>query len=453
MTTNSIVSGAAAITAICVSVAIAPVCHADDGEEARALLMAVDVAFRKDASLAESEEGKGLRSGLASRLREADPKSRDYNQQNWLVGVVGDFVRRDVFLRLWHLPEEAWKIRFAELAWERDYIDRRVAAAPEYKRSPGQKATSNIVYYANLAYHEWEWELKHLRLSFQGRIKHAYQDSEDERADYSDEFRAWCRVGIEKAIGRPLTDDDLMFKDDVLRRREERKRRAHDEVVRRPHDGGDVLPHPFSFLGYTFGNMYELSRPFNKSTYGDVILKWFKNFRIEPYFGRSWMRLSLAPRSKIAYLAEIEWWGLETREELFAIAKDIRGDIEKRLGAGLGEFFFERGGHVCDESTWWKADGATARSRSEFGPIMIEIEAIDDPTRCQLRKQIVLTITDKAAEALVEKERKDNPLTFDSKAEEEAERRRFERLKELSRQRKAMRDAQEKAGGAGSNGN
>ena len=123
MTTNSIVSGAAAITAICVSVAIAPVCHADDGEEARDLLMAVDVAFRKDASLAESEEGKGLRSGLASRLREADPKSRDYNQQNWLVRVVGDFVRDDIFRRMRHLPENAWKIRFAELAWERDYID------------------------------------------------------------------------------------------------------------------------------------------------------------------------------------------------------------------------------------------------------------------------------------------------------------------------------------------
>ena len=115
-------------------------CHADDGEMARDLLMAVDVALRKDASLAESEEGTGIRSGLASRLREADPKSRDYNQQNWLVGVVGDFVRWDVFLRLRHLPEDAWKIRFAELAWERDYIDRRVASAPEDKRSPGQKA-------------------------------------------------------------------------------------------------------------------------------------------------------------------------------------------------------------------------------------------------------------------------------------------------------------------------
>ena len=418
-------------------------CRADDGGKARALQTAVDVALRKDASLAESEEGTGIRSGLASRLREADPKSRDYNQQNWLVGVVGDFVRWDVFLRLRHLPEDAWKIRFAELAWERDYIDRRVASAPEDKRSPGQKATSNIVYHANLAYHEWEWELKQLRLSFQGRIKHAYQDSEDERADYSDEFRAWCRAGIEKAIGRPLTDDDLMFKEDVLRRREERKRRAHDEAVRKPHDGGDVLPHPFSFLGYTFGNMYELSRPFNKSTYGDVILKWFKNFKIEPYFGRSWMRLSLAPRSKIAYLAEMEWSGQNTREELFAFAKDIRADIEKRLGVKLGEFFFEDRSHVCDEATWWKVDWGCARSRSVFGPILIELEAADQPgNRFPSSRCLSLTITDKAAEALVEKERKENPLTFDSKAEEEAERRRFERLKELSRQRKSMKDAQ-----------
>ena len=441
MTTNSIVSGVAAITAICVSVAIDPVCRADEGDMARALLTAVDVALRKDASLAESEEGKGIRSGLASRLREADPKSRDYDQQNWAVRMVGDFVRDDIFRRMRHLPEDAWKIRFAELAWERDYIDRRVASAPEDKRSPRQKATSNIVYYANLAYHEWEWELKHLRLSFQGRIKYAYYDTESDALGYTDAFRAWCKQGIENAIGRPLTDDDLAFKKDVLQRREERKKRAHDEVVRRPHDGGDVLPHPFTFFGYTLGNMYELSRPFNKSTCGDVILRWFKNFRIEPYFGRSWMMLSLAPRSRMAYSAEIYWSefdGLKTREAVRARAEEIKADIEKRLGVKLGEFFFESGQHVCDESTWWKADGATARSRSEFGPIMIEIEAIDDPTRCQPRKQIVLTITDKAAEALVEKERKENPLTYDSKAEQEAERRKFEKLKEKNRRRKVI---------------
>ena len=269
-------------------------------------------------------------------------------------------------------------------------------------------------------------------------LKRLATDVEDGR--YSDEIRTWVRAEMEKIIGRPLTDDDLWSIG--IEWREERKMRAHDEEVHKPYDGGDVLPHPFTFLGYTLGNMYELSRPFNKSTYGDVILKWFKNFRIEPYFGKEWMMLSLAPRSKIVYSAEISWSGQNTREALFAFAKDIRDDIEKRLGVKLGEFFFESGQHVCDEATWWKADGATARSRSKFGSIMIEIEAIDDPTRCQPRKQIVLTITDKAAEALVEKERKENPLTFDSKAEKESERRKFEKLKELGRQRKAMKDAQ-----------
>ena len=54
-----------------------------------------------------------------------------------------------------------------------------------------------------------------------------------------------------------------------------------------------------------------------------------------------------------------------------------------------------------------------------------------------INTSILSSITDTAAEALVEKERKENPLKYDR----EAERRRFERLKELSRRRKAMKDA------------
>ena len=152
--------------------------------------------------------------------------------------------------------------------------------------------------------------------------------------------------------------------------------------------------------------------------------------------------LSLAPRSKIAFSADILWSGQNTREELFAFAKDIRADIEKRLGVKLGEFFFEDYTHVCDEATWWKANWVCARSRSVFGPILIELEIVDQPGNCFPSRLLRLVVTDKAAEALVEKERKENPLTFDSKAEEAAERRRFERLKELNRQRKAMKDAQ-----------
>ena len=58
----------------------------------------------------------------------------------------------------------------------------------------------------------------------QGRRLESVQAAEEER--YSEEFRAWCFKEIEKIIGRPLTDDDIMFKDDVLRRRAERKKRA-----------------------------------------------------------------------------------------------------------------------------------------------------------------------------------------------------------------------------------
>ena len=67
------------------------------------------------------------------------------------------------------------------------------------------------------------------------------------------------------------------------------------------------------------------------------------------------------------------------------------------------------------------------RSRSVFGPIMIEINAGDYPVNYSPPHWLRLTITDTAAEAIVEKERKENPLTYDSKAEKEAERRRFER--------------------------
>ena len=371
--------------------------------------------------------------------------------------------------------KERWQILLRALAWERSQFLRiaRTDRSVFEKRNSKWNAQMQHIVDSNmedamlLRFPEEVSVPSNARLqrtldNISGRLKrHKYvrlnvirrlaTDIEDDR--YPDEFREWARAEMENVIGRPLTDDDLMFKDDVLQRREERKRRAHDEEVRKPHDGGNVLPHPFAFLGCTFGSAYDLSKLGGKDTCDDVILCWFKNFRIDPFFGKVWMTLSLAPRSKIAYSAEISWGGQNTREELFALAKDVKADIEKRLGVKLGEFFFEDRSHVCDAATWWKADWGCARSRSVFGPILIELAAADKPGNFSPSRQLSLIITDKAAEALVEKERKENPLTFDSKAEEEAERRRFERLKELSRRRKAMKDAQKKAGGAGSNGN
>ena len=48
--------------------------------------------------------------------------------------------------------------------------------------------------------------------------------------------------------------------------------------------------------------------------------------------------------------------------------------------------------------------------------------------------RIMLCVTDTAAEALVEKERKEKPLKYDR----EAERRKFEKLKEMNRRRKLI---------------
>jgi hypothetical protein len=54
-----------------------------------------------------------------------------------------------------------------------------------------------------------------------------------EEEQYSEDFREWCLKEIEKIIGRPLTDDDIMFKEDVLRRRAERRKRAEEAEKRK----------------------------------------------------------------------------------------------------------------------------------------------------------------------------------------------------------------------------
>ena len=59
---------------------------------------------------------------------------------------------------------------------------------------------------------------------YKRHIAKSLYEAEDDR--YSEEFRTWCFKEIERIIGRPLTDDDIMFKDDVLKRRAKRKKRS-----------------------------------------------------------------------------------------------------------------------------------------------------------------------------------------------------------------------------------
>ena len=373
-------------------------------------------------------ERKEILSQFKSNLFAVDSSRFPYERMTSLI----DGVWNTALLLRCAIPEATdrcqWKIRMEALAWIKQQIERLESNEPEDKRTWPEK-WGNLVVSTNAKHNQWEKLKKQMRASYtKGFIRLSAQRIEDDR--HTEEFREWARAEMEKVIGRPLTDNDYMFKEDVMRRREERKMRAHDEEVRRPHDGGDVLPHPFSFLGCTFGNAYDLSKLGGKDICEDVILCWYSSFAIEPYFGKKWMTLNLAPRSKIAYSAEIEWSGLETREELFALAKDIKSDIEKRLGVTLGDFFFESGGRVRDKESW-KIGGGVMKSRSVFGSILIEISASDSSGN---DKHVDLVITDTAAEALVEKERKENPLKYDR----EAERRRFEQLKEMNRRRKLI---------------
>ena len=215
------------------------------------------------------------------------------------------------------------------------------------------------------------------------------------------ELREWSMREIERILGHPIVDADYGNSwHQVARLRKERKIKAYEEKVRMPRDGGDVLPHPFTFFGYVLGVPQELTRPFGEDTYGDpsLLFRWVKGVRM------------------IAYSAEVDWCrlhGMNTREDARKRAEEVKADIEKRLGVTLGDFFFESGNHVCDEDTCKKAERAHMKSRSVFGPILIEITASDDPWN---GKRVKLEITDTALEALVEKERKENPLAFDKKA-------------------------------------
>ena len=226
-------------------------------------------------------------------------------------------------------------------------------------------------------------------------------------------FRTWLSGRLNKLLGRQITEADLKYvcKDDVLLRR-------RDYMVRKPHDGGNVLPHPFTIFGCTFGKAYDKEDMLGTGHTEKNITSWNMNLRLDSYFGKVHAIAYLAPRAKIAYSVELQWYDIKAKEELLAKAKDVRADIEKRLGVKLGDFFFEDGKHVCDEATWWKADGVEARSRSVFWPIRIEIEAIADSLRITPGGRLLkLAITDTEVEALVEKERKESPLKYDREAE------------------------------------
>ena len=108
------------------------------------------------------------------------------------------------------------------LAWEKQQVDRLLASPPEDNRPWPEKWRNPRAPYDSEK-GQWDEAVSRLKSRFyRSDLRMCVQAAEDDR--YSEEFRAWCFKEIEKIIGRPLTDDDIMFKDDVLKRRAKRKK-------------------------------------------------------------------------------------------------------------------------------------------------------------------------------------------------------------------------------------
>ena len=137
----------------------------------------------------------------------------------------------DIYWGVWgNMPvdtdKERWEIRLKALEWKKKQLDRLLASPPEDNR-PWPEKWQNPRAPRDSEKGQWDDAVFRFKSCFyKSDLRICVQAAEEEQ--YSEDFREWCLKEIEKIIGRPLTDDDIMFKEDVLRRRTERKKRAEE---------------------------------------------------------------------------------------------------------------------------------------------------------------------------------------------------------------------------------
>lgn len=175
---------------------------------------------RMVAPLTNETERAQLRAVFENRLFSISVANRDFRCQEILIREVWLLARR-----IWGSPpggtaKEWWALNLRALAWVRSQVSYIENSEPEDKRTWPQK-WGNVEVAANGEHKKWNESRSRIAMAYQGFIRRCAQDIEDDR--YTEEFRTWCKENIEKIIGRRLTDDDLIFRDDVLKRREKRK--------------------------------------------------------------------------------------------------------------------------------------------------------------------------------------------------------------------------------------
>lgn len=182
---------------------------------------------RMVAPLTNRTERTQLRSAFEGQLFSISVANRDFRDQAILVQKVWLLARR-----IWGSPPggtetEWWNMNFKALAWVRRQISCIETSKPEDKRTWPQK-WGNAEIAANGVHNQWDETRRHIAMAYCGFIRRCAQDIESDQ--YTEEFRKWCRENIEKIIGRQLTDDDLIFKDDVLNRRKVREQAGGNDV-------------------------------------------------------------------------------------------------------------------------------------------------------------------------------------------------------------------------------
>ena len=163
---------------------------------------------------------------LVEKLRGVDLSKVSYSNQSMAIRRIYTIQRKiwDKILPPNANEKENWKYKLEGLRWHKSQADRlsQIASDESMMKYVGGDEYNKKKWGSYNDYVHWKTCYKNIQGAFLLDLKQCVQAAEDDR--YSEEFRAWCFKEIEKIIGRPLTDDDIMFKDDVLKRRAKRKK-------------------------------------------------------------------------------------------------------------------------------------------------------------------------------------------------------------------------------------
>ena len=167
---------------------------------------------------------KKLLEEFVGKLRKTDFTNVPYSDQHRVIWSIY-MIQREIWNKILqpHATDyEIWGNKLQGLSWCKSQLD-RISALFMPDEEYDAKKWKNHGGYIHL-----KTCYKKIQGTFVSNLKQCVYEAEDDR--YSDEFRAWCFKEIEKIIGRQLTDDDIMFKDDVLKRRAKRKKAKQAKV-------------------------------------------------------------------------------------------------------------------------------------------------------------------------------------------------------------------------------